>query len=175
MAAIKPPRAPRNVEQATDLLEQIAQLDGQAASIAANRDAAIASTNAIADALLVPVLEERSAIAGVVETWWVQTGHTLLKGKRKTMQLGGCDIGSKKAPTALTFTNDDFEAAATALRAERWAKRYVRVTYSVAKKDTTAALDGKHGDQLRTLGFGKRGGADVFVLSTVTQTGTIGS
>lgn len=173
--AIKPPRAPRTVEQATDLLEQIARLDGEAATIAANRDSAIASTNAIADALVVPVLEERSAIAGVVEAWWVQSGHTLLTGRRKTIQLGGCDIGSKKAPTALTFTNDDFEAAVTALRAERWAKPYVRITYSVAKKDTTAALDGKHGDQLRALGFGKRGGADVFVLSTVTQTGTIGS
>lgn len=173
--AAKPPRAPKTVEQATVLLEQVARLDAEAATIANGRDTAIANTNAVADALLVPVLQERAAIAGVIQVWWLASGHTLLKGKRKTVQLGGCVIGSKKAPTALTFTGDDFEAAVTALRAQRWAKPYVRVSYSVAKKDTTAALEGKHGEQLRALGFGTRGGADVFVLDAVTQAGTVES
>ena len=50
------------------------------------------------------------------------------------------------------------------LRAERWAKPYVRVSYSVDKKAAKEALDGKHGKQLRDLGFGTRGGAEVFVL-----------
>ncbi len=171
--AFKPPRAPRNLEQATVLLERVATLEAEASAINLHRDQAIANTNAVADAILGPVLEERAAIAAVVETWWKDTGHALLKGKRKTIQLGGCDIGTKKALTALTFTNDDFDAAVTALRAERWAKPYVRVTYSVAKKDTTTALNGKHGDQLRALGFSTRGGQDVFVLAAVKQTDTI--
>lgn len=173
MSAIKPPRAPRTVEQATDLIEQVARLDAEAATVAASRDAAIAATNATADALLVPILEQRSVIAGVVQAWWEASGHVLLKGKRKTMQLGGCDIGTKKAPVALTFTNDDFEAAVTALRAARWAKPYIRVTFAVAKKDTTAALSGKHGEQLRALGFGTRGGSDMFVLAASAQHGTV--
>ncbi len=169
----KAPRAPRNVEQATELLDRVARLDGEASSINGARNAAIAATNATADALLTPVVEERVVIAGVLETWWGADGRTLLKGKRKSIELGGCMIGTKAAPVALTFTADDFDAAVTALRAERWAKPYVRVTYSVDKKAAKDAIDGKHGEQLRKLGFGTRGGADVFVLAAVTQQGTM--
>lgn len=169
----KPLRAPRNVEQATALLDQVARLEAEVVTINANRDAAIAATNAVADALLTPVIERRDAIAKLLEAWWSADGKALLKGKRKSIELGGCMIGTKAAPTALTFTADDFDAAVTALRAERWAKPYVRVTYAVDKKAVKDVLDGKHGDQLRQLGFGMRGGGDVFVLAAVAQRGTV--
>ncbi|MDX5984684.1 host-nuclease inhibitor Gam family protein [Sphingomonas echinoides] len=170
---MKPPRAPRTVEHATELLERVSRLDGEAATIAANRDAAIAATNAVADALLVPVIQERTAIAGVLEAWWAKDGKTLLSGKRKTVELGGCVIGTKAASTSLTFTADDFDAALKALQAARWAKPYVSVKYSVDKTATKKALEGKHGEQLRTLGFGTSGGTDVFVLTIVAQAGTV--
>ena len=173
MLPAKPLRALKNVEQATALLDQVARLDAEVVTINANRDAAIAATNAVADALLSPVLERRAAIAKLLETWWADAGKALLKGKRKSIELGGCMIGTKAAPTALTFTADDFEAAVTALRTERWAKPYVRITYAVDKKAAKEALDGKHGEQLRKLGFGTRGGTDVFVLTAVAQQGTI--
>lgn len=173
---LKPPRAPRTVEQATELLDQIARLDGQRTSINAERDVAIAATNASADALLVPVVEQRAAIAGVLEAWWQASGKALLKGKRKTIELGGCMIGTKAAAVALTFSNsDDFGVAVERLREQRWAKPYIRTIYAVDKKATTTALSGKHGDQLRALGFGKRGGADGFVLAAVAQAGTVGA
>lgn len=171
----KPPRAPRTVEQATELLDRVARLDADAASINLHRDQALANTNAVADALLVPVIAERNAIAVVLETWWHKHGSALLKGRRKTVELGGCVIGTKAQRAALTFTADDWNAAVTALNAHRWSKQYVRVTYSVDKKLTEAALDDKHGEQLRALGFDKRGGPDVFVLAAVTQPGTIGA
>lgn len=173
----KPPRAPRTVEQATELLERVSRLDGEASTIAANRDAAIAATNAIADSLLVPVLEERAAIAGVLEAWWSKDGSTLLSGKRKTLELGGCMIGTKAASIALTFGNsDDFDAAVDRLRSERWGKPFVRVSYAVDKKavkDVVTTAKSARGEQLKQLGFGTRGGADVFVLTTVTQAGTV--
>lgn len=169
----KGPRAPRNIVQATELLDRVARIDGEASTIAGNRDAAIAATNAVADALMTPLREERAAIATVLEAWWAKDGRALLTGKRKTIELGGCMIGAKAAPTALTFTDDDFEKAVTALRAERWAKPYVRVTYAVDKKATKDALAGKHGEQLRTLGFGTSGGTDAFVLTAVVQSGTL--
>lgn len=171
--SFKPPGAPRTVEQATALLDRVARLDGDAATITMHRDQAIANANAAADVVLFPVREERAAIAGVLEAWWHGGGRSLLTGKRKTVELGGCMIGTKSAPVALTFTADDFEAAVTALRGKRWAKPFVRVTYAVDKKATKEALDGKHGEQLRALGFGTRGGADVFVVDAVTQAGTI--
>lgn len=174
--ATKVPRAPRSAEQATELLERVSRLDGDAAAIGRTRDAAIAETNAVADALLVPVLEERAAIAGVLEAWWGKDGRSLLSGKRKTLELGGCMIGTKAASLALTFGNsDDFEAAVERLRAERLAKPYVRVTYAVDKKAVKDAITakGKHVEQLKQLGFGTCGGADVFVLNAVAQAGTV--
>ena len=171
--AAKPPRAPRTVEQATDLLERVSRLDSEAATIAGNRDAAIAATNAVADALLLPVLEERTATAAVLEAWWSKDGKTLLTGKRKTVELGGCMIGTKAASTSLTFTADDFEAAVKALQAQRWAKPYVSTKVSVDKAATKKALEGMHGEHLRSLGFGTSGGADVLVLATVAQAGTV--
>ncbi|MGI4730923.1 MAG: host-nuclease inhibitor Gam family protein [Janthinobacterium lividum] len=171
------PRAPRTVEQATELLEKIARLYGDIAVINAHRDQAIANTNATADALLLPVTAEIDAIGGVIKSWWEASGKDLLPKRRKTMALGGCQIGSKAAPVALTFGNsDDFEVAVERLREQRWAKPYVRVTYAVAKKDTAAMLadpKGRHREQLRALGFGTRGGADAFVLQPVVQAGTV--
>lgn len=173
----KAPRVPRNVEQATELLERVSRLDGDAATIAGDRDAAIAATNAVADALLVPVLDERAAIAGVLEAWWGKDGRSLLSGKRKTLELGGCMIGTKAASLALTFGNsDDFETAVERLRAERWGKPFVRVSHAVDKKavkDVVTTAKSVRGEQLKQLGFGTRGGADVFVLTTVTQAGTV--
>lgn len=169
------PRQPRTVEQATVLLERVAMIDREAADVETSRNAAIANTNAVADTMLAPLIEERAAIAGVVETWWMTNGKTLLTGKRKTIELGGCKLGTKATPIALTFTADDWDAAVTKLRAERWAKPYVRVTYAVEKKAVKDALDGKHADQLRGLGFATRGGGDVFVLAPVEQAGTMAS
>ena len=174
---MKPPRAPRSVAQATELLERVARLEGQAIAINAGRDAAIAETNAVSDALLVPVVQERDAIAAVLEAWWKTDGKALLRGKRKTVELGGCTIGTKATPRALTFGNsDDFDIAVERLRSERWAKPYIRTTHAVAKKDTTAMLldpKGKHAEQLKALGFGTRGGVDAFVLAAVVQAGTV--
>lgn len=167
---------PRTVEQATELLDRVARLDGEAASIKGNRDAAIAATNAAADALLVPVQAERDAIAGVLEIWWKANGPALLKGKRKSMELGGCIIGTKAAPLALTYGNsDDFDVAVERLREQRWTKQYVRTVHSVDKTATKDALaaGGKHAEQLRELGFGTRGGAPAFLLKAVTQAGTV--
>lgn len=176
MTVVRAPRAPRTVEQATALLERFAQLSGQVLAINAGRDAAIAETNAVSDALLVPVVAELDAIAAVIEPWWTARGAALLRGKRKTVELGGCVIGSKAAPRALTFGNsDDFDVAVERLREQRWAKPYIRTTYAVAKKDTAAMLTekGKHAEQLRELGFGTRGGVDAFHLQPVKQAGTV--
>lgn len=173
MTALKPPRAPRNAEQATGLLEEVARIDGEIASIEANRNAAIAATNAVADALLVPVVARRSAVAGVVEAWWRQSGHALLPKGRKLMELGGCTIGSKAPPTSLAFTHGAFDKAAELLKPLRWAKPLLRVKTEVDKKAAKAALDGARGDELRRLGFSVTGGGQIFVLEAVTQAGTV--
>ena len=55
-------RTPKTLEQATVLLDEFAQVDGRIAKIEADRNAAIAATNATADALLTPELERAEAL-----------------------------------------------------------------------------------------------------------------
>src|SRR5690606_3940757 len=63
-------RQPRSMQQATELLERFAVLDGQIGEIEAKRNEAIATINAEADGRSQPLLEERDAIQAKLAAWW---------------------------------------------------------------------------------------------------------
>lgn len=166
-------RAPRTVEQATVLLERVALLDGEIATAEANREAAIAATNAIADTLVSPLLDERAKLVAVLEPWWAKAGAELTGGKRKTLVIGGCTIGTKAARAKLEYAGGDDKAALAALQECRWAKPYIRVSYAVDKVATTKGLTGKHAAGLAELGFSLSTPPETFVLERAGQDGTI--
>ncbi len=163
------------VEQATPLLERFAHLGHQLALAEASRTGGLATVNGVADAIVLPIVEEQAKIRALLDPWWQRMGSTLLTGKRKSIELGGCVIGSKAGRTSLKFAHGDDKAATAALQAQRWAKPYVRVTYAPDKTAIGTALTGKHADQLKALGFSKPDALEVFVLDRVEQNGTIGS
>ena len=152
------------VEQATEVLERYAQLGAEIDLNEVSRQDAIAAVNVAHDMVALPIVTERDELRAVLEPWWKRMGAALLKGKRKTVEIAGCIIGSKKASAKLAFAHGDDEAAIAALKPHRWAKPYIRVTTSVDKTAIKAALDGKHSDQLKALGFSLDGGVDTFVL-----------
>ncbi len=160
-------------EQLTPLLERFAQLHVELDLADAARADGIAAANAAADQIALPIVREMDEIRAAVEPWWKRNGAALLTGKRKTVELGGCMIGSKAGRSSLQFAGGDDAAATTALQAHRWAKPYVRVTYSPDKTAIGTALASKHGDKLRALGFSKPAGDETFVLERVKQEGTV--
>lgn len=165
---------PRTNEQAIALLERFSALNGKLALVEAARAAAIGDANKVADAASQPLVTEIEAITGLIKPWWAKAGPDLVKKGQKSAELGGCMIGTKVAPASLTFSKGDDKAAVKALLGEKWAKPYLRVSVSVAKPATLAALDGKkHGTQLTELGFGKSEPGDVFFLKPVAQSGVV--
>lgn len=162
------------VEQATPLLERFAHLDNQRALAEVSRTEGIATVNGVADAIVLPIIEEQAQIRAQLEPWWQRMGSSLLTGKRKSIELGGCIIGSKAGSTAVTFALGNDELAAKTLDENRWSKQYVRIKLALEKAAIKAALGGKHGDKLRALGFSMSTPEETFILDRVSQEGTVG-
>ncbi|WP_230630673.1 host-nuclease inhibitor Gam family protein [Sphingomonas sp. Leaf37] len=161
------------VDQATPLIERYAALGTELALADVARNDAITAANTAADRITVPIVDEMTAIREQLEPWWRRNAATLLPTKRKSMELGGCVIGSKTGSTSVTFALGNDELAASTLQAARWSKAYVRVKPSVDKAAVKTALAGKDGDKLRALGFGVTTPIETFILDRADQSGTV--
>ena len=168
-----PLREPRTVEQAMPLLEQWADLDSQIAAIESDRKVQLATVNADCDRAANGLIERRDAIAGKLEPFWKKHGEKLTEGKRKSIELGGCEIGSVKARAALSIAGDEKNVVAV-LSALRWAKPFLRIKTTLDRVALLKGLDGRHGVALAELGVGRDEGEERFTLKRVEQCGTLG-
>lgn len=159
-----------SIEQATPVLERFAQVGFEIEAIETARDKAVSDSNAVADVMLAPLLKEQAELREQIEPWWHRTGVALLPAKRKTMELLGCMIGSKSGRSSLMTPSE----AIKALKTYRWGKDLIRVTEEVDKTAVRAALKGKHGERLSTMGFYVSTPGEEFVLERVAQAGTTG-
>ena len=155
------------------MLERYAALDGERAAIEGQRNESIAAINATADKMLTPVIEEMEAIAAKIEPWWAKSRDAILTGKRKSVELGGCMIGTRSGSTKLAIEGQE-KKIAERMKALAWARRLLRFSFSLKKADILKALDGKRGDELREFGFSKDEGEETFFLQRAEQSGTIG-
>jgi phage host-nuclease inhibitor protein Gam len=164
-------RQPRTVDAATPLCERFADIEAQVALIANARNDAIAGANAAADKRLAPLIEEREQIRSKLEPWWAKAGDKLLDGVKKTLELGGCIIGTRKGKDALGEPSDT-KATIVKLETDARCKALVRVTKSIDKPAVAKALDGELADGLKAIGFHTVEGVDEFVLSRAEQNRT---
>ena len=167
-------RQPRTLEQATAMLERFAVLDGDRAAIEAERNEQIAKINAASDEQLVPIVEEIVAIGEKVQPWWAKAAAELLPAKRKSMELGGCIIGSRTGKTVLAIAGAE-DALIAALTKLRWGKVFAPAKPKLDKTALLKATDGPRADDLKTLGVTAKAGEESFVLARAEQSGTIGS
>ncbi|MFN3387453.1 MAG: host-nuclease inhibitor Gam family protein [Allosphingosinicella sp.] len=169
-------RTPRTTEQATALLERHAEIEALVASIEGNREKLIARVNGRADARLVPLLEEALQIREKVEPWWKEKGTALLAKGRKSLQLGGCTIGTRTSRGKLEHDFEDDEAAVAAVRHQSFWKKalQVRLYLHRANISTLLSLGGKTGETLKELGFRIQKG-EQFFIERVSQDGAIGA
>lgn len=167
--------APKTTDAAIALLEIYAVNAGLLATIEANRASALASTNTVADGLAAPLLEHQAEIRAQLEPWWAKQGAALTRGKRKSIELGGCMIGSKMGRPSLAHAFADDAAAVAALQGERWSKPYVRVSYGIDRTATLKAIAAPttHAAKLTALGFDISPGVETFYVERVAQVGTL--
>lgn len=171
MAAV---RAPKSVKAATVLLERFAELDSEIAAIDAQRRLELAEANAEADRLIAPFLPERDAIVAKLQAWWAEAGPGLTDGKRKSIALGGCEIGSRTSPATLGIDGDE-KAIAAKLVKMRWARELVRVAVGIDRAAVLKSIGGAHAQDLADLGFSKVEGAETVFVKRVRQDGTLGA
>lgn len=97
---------PRSTKAATALLERYADLDSRLALVELDRNERIAQANLLADVAAAPMLRERDGIAAGIQAWFGAAGKDLLPKGRKSMELGGCMLGTRATRTSLTITGD---------------------------------------------------------------------
>lgn len=165
-------REPRTTEQAVILLEQFSALSAEVAGVEANRNAAIAATNAVADTLAAPMLGELDQLRAKLASWWGKKGAELTQGKRKSIVLGGCELGSRMPRATLRIAGDE-DAVVQALSAVRWGKPFLRTKVSIDRVATLKGLDGAQAPRLVELGFSRETGAPEFFVKAVEQGGTL--
>jgi O-acetylhomoserine/O-acetylserine sulfhydrylase-like pyridoxal-dependent enzyme len=167
---------PKSQAAATQLLEEYADLDSRIALLEEDRSIDIAAANQRADTAAAPMLERCRAIEAQLANWWPHAAANIAGG-RKSVQLGGCIIGTRKsrAKLAHSFENDD--KAVEALRGTRFANHTTKVKYSLDRAATLKLIElgGKTGASIRDLGFSIDVGSDQFFVERVQQDRTVGS
>ncbi|MFA7505281.1 MAG: host-nuclease inhibitor Gam family protein [Burkholderiaceae bacterium] len=164
-------RIPRTTEQATAMLERFAVLADEIGAVEADRNAAIADANAIADKALEPLLAEQGVLLTKLEPWWAKASAELTKGKRKSIELGGCMIGSRLGRDTLG-TADELEPVIAWLQKREWAAPLLRVTTTIDRAAVLKSIDGCYKRQLANMGFSRIAGAETFYVVRAEQQGT---
>lgn len=166
---------PRSLPAATRLLERYAELAGQLAVVEACRAEEIAKANALADAEVAPIAKELSDITAVLEPWWFNTGTSLASDGRKSIELGGCMIGSRQSRPRLEHSFQSDDAAIEALRSMgRPLKLTTRIKYSLDRAAIVKLLGAgnKLSQDLSKLGFAV-GQSETFFIQRAEQAGTL--
>ncbi|WP_294292671.1 host-nuclease inhibitor Gam family protein [uncultured Sphingomonas sp.] len=161
---------PETDEAAIAMLEQLASLDAEFATIEATRASAIAATNAVGDTLALPIIDKKAAIVEALAPWWAQAAPRLTKGKRKSIELGGCKIGTKSAGEKVEHGFADDAAALAAVAADAKIRAAATSTRRfLDKKAIAVLLTGKSaaGATLKLLGFRLGGGTDTFYVTPI--------
>ncbi|MEE4153440.1 MAG: host-nuclease inhibitor Gam family protein [Erythrobacter sp.] len=164
-------RKPRSTGEAQRLCERYGELDGSISAMEEARDVAIAKANAMVDADLAPLLKEREAIEEKLAAWWDEAGDALTGPKRKSIELGGCVIGTRQGRPKLYISGDERDVR-DVLNGLRWAKPFLRVTTSLDKAALMRGLDGKHAKALVELGVTRAEGERTFYVQRTEQGGT---
>lgn len=176
------PQVPASQDEATVKLERFALLTGQLVAAEESREAAIASTHLVADAISLPIKQELEQLRADLEPWWATAGAGLTKGKRKTVLLGGCKIGEKAGADKLAHSHPDDAAAVEALMGVPWMRKAcVKASYGLDRvalkahlqSQETAAARAK-ADALGALGFRVDAGSSSFVLERPATPGIVG-
>lgn len=165
-------RTPRSTEAATAYLVRYAELEDAIGAIEAKRNTAIAEANAAADIESEQLLAERDALQGKLEPWWAKAAASLTQGKRKSIELGGCIVGSRSSGGGLVVVGDE-DAIVKVLQGRVWAGDLVVTKASIDKRAVLKVLDGPHKKALATMGFSRAASAEAFFIKRAEQAGTM--
>lgn len=93
--------AAQSTEEAIELLTHYAHADWNVEQLKADCERRIAEIRAEYDGLAQPAKERIKRIFNQLKPWWAVAHQELTEGKRKSIELGGCQIGHRTSTPAL--------------------------------------------------------------------------
>lgn len=153
-------------------LEQFAATERELAQIEAERTRLLGEVNAEADRLARPVLAEQAKLRAAIAVWWTKDGAALCPSGRKSIELGGCMIGSH-SPRAFLAIDGDLALVVAALEKRKWAGPLLRTKVEIDRAAVLKSIDGVYKRDLAKLGFRKVEPDEQFVLKRAEQGGTL--
>ena len=161
-------RQPKSEAQLQRLCELYSELGGKIAAGEEKRDAAIARANVAADADLAPLIKERDLIEEKVRPYFMANREKLLPAKGKSVELGGCILGSRQGTDKVELTGEK-KAVLSAMLKLPWAKKLLQVNWSVNKAKVKQAIEANRKDELAELGVKLIEGEETFFMKRTEQ------
>lgn len=151
------------LEQAAEKAGSFADLNGQLARIEARRQAAIARINSAFDTKIAPLIAAATPLHVELAAWWQSAGEDVRKGK-KSIEIGGCTIGTRTGNLTL-FLSDAPAEAIKSLQRVKWGKDLLTTTVALNKPLIKAAINGPNRVRLKQMGF-SLGRSETFYIDT---------
>lgn len=108
-------QAPQTREEAIALLERFAVGSARLDALKAHQDEELARIRAACDQASDPLRAELAEIAAQLKAWFTVNRTALTAGRRKSIFLGGCEIGERLGTPALRLPQGTNEQDAIAL------------------------------------------------------------
>lgn len=145
---------PQTVDEAVALATRYLELSMSIEQLKADADASIAQIQAARDAMILPVKQDVDRIFSDLRDWWSVAGPEMTKGKRKSIEIGGCIIGERTPPPSLRHPGVTADALIDALERLEL-DHFLRVKTSLDKPLILSALRSGDdlGDALAALGL----------------------
>jgi hypothetical protein len=128
---------PKSVAAATKVLEEYADLSARIVALDEDRQRSIAAANQRADVAAEPMLKRQEIILAALESWWPSAALAIANGK-KSVQLGGCMIGTRLSRKARARSRTTTKLAA--LFKTRHFKHATKLKYSLDRTSTLKLL-----------------------------------
>ncbi|PZO88608.1 MAG: hypothetical protein DI623_12350 [Sphingomonas sanxanigenens] len=155
---------PKSVEEAAGLLGRYAALTADIAAIDAERAIKRAEIDQDADERIARREEELKAIFARLKPWWAVAGDQVTGGKKRSAELGGCDIGIRTTPPRLVLQAKEPEMIRR-LQGLRWSrvKEFLRTKVSLDKQAIIKEIGTGKDGHLGMLGFTTRQTDEFFI------------
>ncbi|MFN3371020.1 MAG: host-nuclease inhibitor Gam family protein [Sphingomonadaceae bacterium] len=155
--------AAQTTEEAIAMLSRFADLDLALEQAAAEAERLIAQVRADRDARAEPLKAEMKALFNQLKPWWAVSHEALTDGRRKSIELGGCQIGHRtttpRLDTGRLLTEAELIDSLEMLGFEAWA---IRVRKELDKPALIAAL--RRAEDVRPDGSPTLEAADAIAL-----------
>lgn len=128
--------APQNLSEALPLLGEYARLEAIISQADAERERGIATLNDDYNALAAPLVNELAALTLRIKAWFEANRSQLTNDKRKSIAIGGCEIGHRTGNPTLKMPKGMDEALTITwlkLQDASWARALIRITETLDK------------------------------------------